>query len=206
MPSAIRIVAGIIAICLAQGCATANEYIVADFAAGEGVATMPAVSLSREGRDAELHQECLKLQSTEVWRACATDYVDLNDFAWAFHTTGVFEGVLVEREGLDYSIALATAVYHRTNLPDLASAAAAGASLLILPVKFTLEARVEATVLRHGEVLRRFSYVLPFTSKFAVSNMYSRGDRDLAFSIASHVVKDLQSHGVFAEQQSSPSP
>ena len=147
------------------GCAsTQHEFTVAEFSEVSSP-VYPAIDVFRLTSTEEFRAACHDFDKESLLKHCELDTLDYQMVADSFSATGHFESAELASRTNSYSIAIRSAVYNAESANEVGSAALAGATLMLFPVKTNAILKVEGVVMWHSETLHEFAFDLPFTLK-----------------------------------------
>ena len=194
-----KTIPGLVLLALAaSGCSTSNQFVVADYEARPNADKYPPLSLySMTPRD-EFRLPCEEHHDSAVLNYCVLNELDIELIRWQFTKSGLFERAIVADPESDYQLLVSTARYGSESAADLGTAAVAGATLMLLPLNVDYTIKVDAVLTWRGLPLDEFAYELPATISVHVSNAADDFDDDLAQSVGSHLIRDLQKRNSFA--------
>jgi hypothetical protein len=181
------------------GCATTNQVPVAEYAK-ETEATLPPITVFRQHPSDEFRERCETFDRDSVLQHCTLNKLDLGKFASELSATGAFEEVLYANREVPYQIRVSTAYYNTEGGDDLASAAFSGATMLLVPLIISADISVDASLYWHEFKLKELQYELPVEFRVSLLSMDQDGDRDVAKSIASYILRDLQTEDLLSAQ------
>ena len=173
--------------CLAllQGCATSLQMPeLAEFSR-EVERPYPPLALYTKELSAELFKRCAEFDG-KVFKRCDHGRIHLGLAQQAFLESGVFAGAsLGAREGHEYSASFAYVRYHSPQAKETAAVLAASMTMLLVPMRESLEVQAEVELRWRGVHLKTYEYALPMVSKTSWANMHKD---HLGESITEHLV------------------
>lgn len=184
-------------LCSVGGCTSTNEFVTADYVVGT-TPDFPPVNIYYQRPDGDFRDQCREFDSQGMLYHCSLNEFDLTEIQSALKASGTFEDVLLGGDATGYQLTIATATYNQETGKELGGAALAGATLLLLPMGVESEIKVQAELGWRGNLLTRYEYTLPFTAKASLFSDLSSIERDRASTIASHIIKDLQTDESFS--------
>lgn len=179
------------------GCATTNQATVAEYAE-KPTATLPPVTVFLQHPLEEFQKNCEEFDRASTLQHCRLNRLDLGKFASELSNADVFEEVLYANQDVPYQIRVTTGVYNTEGGDDLASAAFAGATLMLAPMIISADIKVDAALYWHEYKLKQFQYNLSIEFQASLLSVDQDTDRDAARSVASHILRDVQSEELFS--------
>ena len=182
------------------GCATTqHEFTVAEFASvTEPI--YPSIDIFRMRSSEEFRAACTTYDRASMLKHCELDSLDYQMVADEFAATGHFESAELASRNQPYSIAITSAVYNTETAGEIGTAALAGATLMLVPIKTNAIIKVEGEVRWHSGTLHEFAFDLPFTLKGGWMTFGDLGDKGLANSVVASVMHDLESSKAFSPE------
>jgi hypothetical protein len=190
------------AACLAlllAGCATTNQVTVAQYKEPAGK-KLPPVTVFYQQPSESFRRECEEYDRDSLLKHCQLNRLDLGKFASELSDTGAFEEVLYANQEVPYQIRVTTAYYNTEGGDDLASAAFSGATMMIAPMIISADIKVDASLYWYEFKLKEFRYDLPIEYRSSLLSMNQDTASDIARSIASHILRDIQAEDIFSAQ------
>ncbi len=179
------------------GCAT-HKFVVADFEKS-AAPRFPAISVFGLKATDEFRAECEAFDAKSALHHCRMDQLKGDALRAALEATGQFARVALGDEREPYALAVGLAAYDEETATELGTAAVAGGSLFLVPMRNEIELAVRARLFAYGEPVRSFDYRIPFTLVGSWATLDSDGTREIATSIASYLVRDLQKGDSFSD-------
>ncbi len=184
---------------LLSGCATTNQFTLAEFETADE-AKLPAISVFYKRPADEFRQACAEFDQQSLLHHCRLNRLNLAKFRTEMKAPGIFQDVHYANEEVDYQLIVSTAAYNFEGGDDLGSAVVAGATLMVAPMISSSDIKVDASLYWHGFELKTFQYDIPFEMRSSLMSLNQDTDQDLAKSIASHLLRDLQAEELFTPQ------
>lgn len=153
---------------------------------------LPPVSLFYLRARTDFTEQCSEFDRASVFNHCQQNSYDIYDLGKALTEAAVFEGVEIADKTQPYSIAVATALYDTETAREIGGAAAAGASLMLLPMSVSAALEVKAHVLWRGAPIHEIQTRIPYTLRGNLLTLGKDHQYELMQSVASHLIADLQ--------------
>lgn len=179
-----------------SGCATTNQLTLANFVADPDD-KLPAITVFFKRPSEDFRRQCQLFDQQSLLHHCTINSIDLALLQQQFQQTGAFEDVSFADDEVDYRVLVTTGLYNLEGGDDLGSALVAGATLLMAPMITSMNIKVEASVSWFGQELERFHYDIPFEQRVSLFSTQQDTAGDMARSVVSHIVHDLQAEAVF---------
>lgn len=195
----IRVLLAILATILVAGCATNNQITLAPFVQDPGDKLPPVTVFLKRPSDT-FSADCRAFADESVLNHCAVNTLNLSKFQQALKQTGAFEDVIFADDEVDYRLLVTTAVYNNGTGEEFGNAVVSGATLMLAPLVDSLQIRVEASLYWYGNELKSFHYDIPFEQRASLFSMNQDTESDIASSVASYILHDLQSESLFTPQ------
>ncbi|BFM13934.1 hypothetical protein R50073_01170 [Maricurvus nonylphenolicus] len=178
------------------GCSVTNEFQVATYETAVE-RKYPPISVFHSSPIESFVDECQTFDKASIMQTCNLRAVNLGAFQKALKNSGMFADVLYADRDVGYRIVLSSASYVKEDAADIGSAALAGATLLVAPVQVTSNIKVNASLKWHDVLLETVEVELPFTQKMSLLTMDQDHDADIAKSVSSFILKELQEKDAF---------
>lgn len=199
MPAAVRIILVSLFALLLQGCATTNQLSLAHFISNPDD-KFPIVTVFLKTPTDQFRDECEAFDNRSLLHHCHTNTLDLMKFRSHLKNAGVFEDVMFADDEVSYRILLTTGIYNEENGHEFGSAFVSGATLMMLPLIDSVQIKVDASLYWYGYELQRYQYDIPFETRASLFSMDQDSADDIARSISSYIIRDLQESPVFTPQ------
>lgn len=174
-----------------MACATTNQFEVAEFDDDPQYA-LPALTVFMQHPGDEFRAACEQFDAESVLHHCSLNSLKLETLHAFLADSGVFEGVAYADRDTDFQLLVSSAIYHYESASNLGSAAIAGATMMLAPMVMSTTIKAEIGLHWRGALLESFSYELPFELRHSLLSLDQDADGDLAKSVGSHLVRDLQ--------------
>jgi hypothetical protein len=194
-----KILITLLTIIFSAGCATTNQMDIATFESNPNL-KLPPISVFMKRPSDLFRGECSEFDNKSVLNHCELNNIDLGKFRDEVKSSGIFQDVFYADGDVGYRILLTTGLYNREGGGDLGSAVIAGATLMLAPMIITANVKVEASLYWYEYELKHFSYDLPMEIRASLLTMNQDTDQDIAKSIASHVISDIQKEDLFSPE------
>lgn len=181
------------------GCAVNNQFPVAPYESHPQTA-LPALSVFYWRAPEEFTQACTQFDQASALANCELNGVNVESLATSLRSTGLFEAVPYGDKGVDYQLLVASAVYSQTGADELASAVAAGTTLMLAPVSADKNIKIDAVLTWSGVLLKRYQFSIPFTQNISLLSMSQDVDADIGESVASYLLQHFQRDDIFSPQ------
>ncbi len=184
-------------LCTLVGCATTNQLTLAEYEVN-AERMLPPVSVFLRRPSEVFRQKCEAFDNESFLNHCGLNRLDLGKFVTELKHPGVFKDVLYANKDVGYRILVTTGSYNSEGGKDLGSAAIAGATLMLAPIVMSANIKVDAALYWYDYELKRFQYDLPIEMRASLLSMDQDTDRDVAKSVASHILRDVQAGELFS--------
>ena len=178
------------------GCSTTNQFVMAEYDEQPAEALPPmAVFYLRPSE--EVTAACQAYDDKSMLHHCVINEFDLSYLATELADTQLFESIAYADDQYNYQLLVTTSAYNVEDSKELGSAVIAGATLMLAPISFSFDIRVDAVLTWNGAALKEYRFELPFTQKSSLLNMDQDAEADFAKSLASHFIQKFQQDDVF---------
>ncbi|WP_156820797.1 hypothetical protein [Dasania marina] len=181
---------------LLTACSVTNQVPMAAYQ--QGLAKLPPITVFLKQPDDDFRKACEDFDRGSVLDHCDLNHVSLEKFYSVLKSADVFEDVLYANKEVGYQLVLSTARYHDEDAEELGSAVTAGLTLMIAPMIMTQHIKVDAGIYWYGYELGNFDYDLPIELRLSVLNTQQDIEGDIAKSISSHLLHDIQQGDYFS--------
>lgn len=199
MPAAVRIILVLLLAVVAQGCATTNQVSLAHFVSNPDE-KLPVVTVFLKTPTDQFSEDCQAFDSRSRQHHCHTNTLDLMKLRSHLQHAGVFEDVIFADDEVSYRLLLTTGIYNNDSGRKFGNALLSGATLTMLPLIDTQQIKVEASVYWYGFELQNYQYDIPFETRASLFSKQQDNADDIARSISSYIIRDLQESPVFTPQ------
>ena len=179
------------------GCSSTNQIIVADYII-DSEKKLPSVTVFLQRPSEAFRQECETFDSKSVLHHCLLNRLNLSKFSQEIQQSGLFNDVFYANQDIDYRLLVTTGSYNLEGGDDLGSAIISGATLMLTPTIISTNIKVEASLYWYEYELKRFQYDLPVQLRASLFSLNQDTERDIAKSVASHILRDIQSEELFS--------
>lgn len=178
------------------GCSATNQIIVADYDINSEN-KLPSVTVFLQRPSEDFRQECETFDGKSVLHHCLLNRLNLSKFSEEIQQSGLFNEVLYANTDVDYRLLVTTGSYNLEGGDDLGSAIISGATLMLAPAIISTNIKVDASLYWYEYELKRFQYDLPVQLRASLFSLNQDTERDIAKSVASHILRDIQSEDLF---------
>ncbi|MCR8923445.1 hypothetical protein NO559_11715 [Dasania sp. GY-MA-18] len=186
----------LLSLLLLTACSVNNQVPMAEYQ--QGLAKLPPVTVFFKRPDDDFRQACESFDRGSLLDHCYLNQLNLEKFYSELKAADVFENVLYANKDVGYQLLLSTARYHDEDAEELGSAVTAGLTLMIAPMIMTQHIKVNVALNWYGYALQQFEYELPLELRVSILNTQQDMERDIAKSIASHLLNDIQKGDYFS--------
>ncbi len=177
-------------------CSATNKMIVADYDI-RIEKQLPTITVFLKRPTDDFRERCLNFDNASVLNHCQLNQLNLSKFATELKQSGLFEDVEYANKDIGYRLLVTTGTYNAEGGEDIGNALIAGATMMLAPIVVSTDIKVDAVLFWYGYELKRFQYELPFEERRSILTMGQDTERDIAKSIASHILRDIQSKKLF---------
>lgn len=160
----------------------------------------PGISLFYKSPSNELKNKCSEFDQKSVFHHCTINRFENTSFIQEFKNTSLFHNVSYQADDIDYKFYITTAYYNHEGADEISQAALAGATLLLVPVKISAEVTTEIAVTWKGQLLKTYTYALPFSNSASLFSPLGKGNEEFAKTLTSHFLKDAQKDQLFSTE------
>ena len=185
-----------IALALA-GCATPQAPQVMPAKNTEFDVLWPAVSLFPKAPSGALIERCEAFKKASALNECGLRIRTLDHELAQLQDSGFFAEVRSADESLDYAIAITKTRFSPGSVDDLAKAALAGATLMMLPLTLSGEVVVEVMILWRDIPINQLTYEFPFDASLSLLSNPDQVHIELAGKLSARIIEDARASGVF---------
>ncbi len=183
----------------AIGCSVTNEVPLAEYKT-DFSQKLPPITVFYLKPPEDFRQECVGFDNQSFLHHCKLNTLHLNKFAQEVRRAEIFDKVLYTDSQTEYRILISTALYNFEEAEELGGIAVASATLFLAPATITQSVKVEAGLYWNHQLLKKMSYDLPMEFRASLLNPGQDSDEDIAKSVASHVIRDIQSEELYSPQ------
>ncbi len=189
----------IIVVLSLAACSSTNQMIIAEYEANPDI-KIPPISVFRNSPSDVFYDECKDFDAKSLLHHCELNRLDLLKFSKQLKATSAFDDVLFADKDVGYRLLVTSGSYNFEGGEELGSAVVSGATLMMLPVVVSANIKLDVALYWYEYELRNFNYDIPLELRMSLFSMEQDTDVDIAKSVASHVVRDLQEEGLFSAE------
>ena len=158
----------------------------------------PGISIFYKSPSDGLKSKCSEFDQKSVFHHCTINKFENSSFIQQLKNTHLFHKVYYQADDIDYKFYVTTAFYNHEGADEISQAALAGATLLLVPVKVSAEVTTEIAVTWKGQLLKTYTYDLPFSNSASLFSPLGKGKEEFAKTLTSHFLKDAQKDQLFS--------
>lgn len=187
----------LLAAIILSGCSSTNHVTLAEYQT-EPSTQLPPISVFLKRPADTFRQECETFDNRSILHHCQVNTLSLDKFYAQLKDSGIFTDVRYADSDTGYQLAVSTSAYTTEDGTELGSAVVAGATLMLAPLIVSIDFHVDAGLYWHGHPLHTFTYQIPFQARASLLTMNQDPEKDIAMSIASHILRDIQRKELFS--------
>lgn len=184
---------------LLSGCVSTPNVPVAKYDKAPEL-IYPGISLFYKTPSDDLKRNCSQFDQKSVLHHCTLNQFEHDSLIQQFKNTNLFHQVQSYSEDTDYQFYITTASYNHEGADELSQAALAGATLLLVPIKVSGNITTEITVAWKGQLLKTYTYDLPFSDSASLFSPAGKGKDKFAETLVSYFLKEAQEDQIFSPE------
>jgi len=163
---------------IVAGCTTTKQLPIADFNSNTDT-KLPIITLFHQRPTDTFLQECAKFEQMSVLHHCEINQLDLSKLQTEIKAANSFEDVILANNDVDYQLTITTGTYQLEEDADI---------------------KVNTALYWNGFRLKNFNYAIPVQLRVSAPPTNQDTEQNIAKSIASHILRDLQAEDLFSAQ------
>ena len=182
-----------------SGCASTPENIPAvnqvtlNYSSGN-----PSITLFTSPPSAKYLDSCQDHGRGSTMNTCQFNLFDFGYVTNALEESGAFKNVSVGDRNEDYAVVFSHLLSGKESVGDIAKAAIAGATLLLVPMSWDFAVTAEVRVLWRDFEIKAYEYIFPLVQKISLFSDPNAADKNYANKVASLFLPDMTNDRVFS--------